>query len=56
MPVFGFFRLREENYKRSIYLLRKNFPFISKKENKFEIARILVVISVVAGMIDCFLI
>lgn len=29
---------------------------ISKKENKFEIARILVAISVVAGMIDCFLI
>lgn len=29
---------------------------ISKKENKFEIARILVTISVVVGMIDCFLI
>ena len=28
----------------------------SKKENKFQIARILVSISVVAGMIDCFLI
>lgn len=27
----------------------------SKKENKFQIARILVTISVVAGMIDCFL-
>ena len=29
---------------------------ISKKENKFQIARILVTISVVAGMIDCFFI
>ena len=28
----------------------------SKKENKFQIARILVSISVVAGMIDCFMI
>lgn len=27
-----------------------------KKENKFTVARILVTISVVAGMIDCFLI
>lgn len=27
-----------------------------KKENKFQIARILVTISVVAGMIDCFII
>ena len=26
-----------------------------KKENKFQIARILVTISVVAGMIDCFI-
>ncbi|MBQ8518683.1 MAG: hypothetical protein IJ455_03630 [Agathobacter sp.] len=29
---------------------------ISKKENKFQIARILVTISVVAGMVNCFLI
>lgn len=29
---------------------------ISKKENKFQIARVLVTISVVAGMIDCFII
>ena len=29
---------------------------ISKKEDKFKIARILVTISVVAGMIDCFFI
>ncbi len=29
---------------------------ISKGKNKFKIARILVAISVVAGMIDCFLI
>ena len=29
---------------------------ISKKENKFQIARVLVTISVVAGMIDCFMI
>ena len=29
---------------------------ISKKENKFQIARVIVTISVVAGMIDCFLI
>ena len=28
----------------------------SKKENKFQISRVLVTISVVAGMIDCFLI
>lgn len=28
----------------------------SKKENKFQMARILVTISVVAGMIDCFFI
>ncbi len=28
----------------------------SKKENKFQIARVLVSISVVAGMIDCFMI
>lgn len=28
---------------------------ISKKENKFQIARILVTISVVAGMVNCFL-
>lgn len=28
----------------------------SKKENRFKIAKILVTISVVAGMIDCFLI
>ncbi len=34
-------------------------PFIqliSKNENRFQIARILVTISVVAGMVDCFLI
>ena len=29
---------------------------ISKKENKSQIARVLVTISVIAGMIDCFLI
>lgn len=29
---------------------------ISKKENKFQIARVLVTISVVAGMINCFII
>ena len=29
---------------------------LSKKENKFQIARILVTVSVVAGMIDCFMI
>ena len=29
---------------------------ISKKENKFQIARVLVTVSVVAGMIDCFMI
>lgn len=29
---------------------------LSKKENKFEIARIMVVVSVVVGMIDCFMI
>jgi len=29
---------------------------ISKKENKFQIARILVAIAVIAGMINCFLI
>lgn len=29
---------------------------ISKRENKFQIARILVTISVVAGMINCFMI
>lgn len=29
---------------------------LSKKENKFKIARILVTVSVVAGMIDCFMI
>ena len=29
---------------------------LSKKENKFQIARVLVTISVVAGMIDCFMI
>ena len=28
----------------------------SKKENKFQIARILVTVSVVAGMVNCFLI
>ena len=28
----------------------------SKKENKFQIARVLVTLSVVAGMLDCFLI
>ena len=32
------------------------FQLFSKKENKFQIARILVTVSVVAGMIDCFLI
>ena len=36
-----------------IALLMQKF---SKKENKFQIARILVSISVVAGMIDCFMI
>lgn len=36
-----------------IALLMQKF---SKKENKFQIARILVTISVVAGMIDCFMI
>ena len=29
---------------------------ISKKENRFQMARVLVTISVVAGMINCFLI
>ena len=29
---------------------------ISKKENKFQIARILAAVSVVAGMVNCFLI
>lgn len=28
---------------------------ISKKENKFQIAKVLVTISVVAGMVNCFL-
>lgn len=32
------------------------FQLLSKKENKFQIARVLVTISVVAGMIDCFMI
>ena len=32
------------------------FLLFSKKDNKFEIARMLVTISVVAGMIDCFMI
>jgi len=29
---------------------------ISKKDNKFQIARVLVTVAVVAGMIKCFLI
>ena len=32
------------------------FQLLSKKENKFQIARILVTISVVAGMANCFFI
>lgn len=32
------------------------FARFSKKENKFQIASVLVTISVVAGMIDCFMI
>ncbi len=32
------------------------YQIFSKKENKFLIARILVTISVVAGMMDCFII
>lgn len=31
------------------------FQLISKKENKFQIASIMVAVSVVAGMLDCFL-
>ncbi|MBR3812217.1 MAG: hypothetical protein IKJ16_07850 [Agathobacter sp.] len=32
------------------------FQFFSKRENKFQIARVLVTFSVIAGMIDCFMI
>ena len=32
------------------------FARFSKKENKFQIARVLVTFSVVVGMIDCFMI
>lgn len=32
------------------------FQLISKKDNKFQIARVLVTVAVVAGMIKCFLI